>query len=64
MAWQHGGLGPMQGQANHFNVSAIIYLKRAVIKTKTEVRQRAHSLRHATLHRRDRETGRNPRLSP
>lgn len=19
MAWQHGGLGPMQGQANHFN---------------------------------------------
>lgn len=20
MAWQHGGLGPMQGQANHFNV--------------------------------------------
>lgn len=22
MAWQHGGLGPMQGQANHFNRSA------------------------------------------
>lgn len=21
MAWQHGGLGPMQGQANHFVVS-------------------------------------------
>lgn len=22
MAWQHGGLGPMQGQANHFVVSS------------------------------------------
>jgi len=21
IAWQHGGLGPMQGQANHFNVT-------------------------------------------
>ena len=24
MAWQHGGLGPMQGQANHFNVGLAV----------------------------------------
>lgn len=28
MAWLHGGLGPMQGQANHFNVRCLLVIKR------------------------------------
>jgi glutathione S-transferase len=57
MAWQHGGLGPMQGQANHFNVYMHSMVHRPLgVKADdiVAVCTGAYRIRHATIHGRDR----------